>query len=405
VTLLSRLQQTCRDYDLLAVVYIIFVASIFFVTSDIVSYRLYVWTVVPLAVLMALPFAARTMLSSIILISAAVYLAAVGFWTYHSVQFPPHEVAGQMKFYARVSVQILSFLLVTAFLVATSPRFLEKFFVALCPIVALSALINMAIYAYSTPLPIPLVSYRLVAAIGTPRFTNSTHISSTYALFLVGGLSILVACQLSRVQRIVLQWSAPVLVAGILMTQARGAIAAVVAGTLVALAQRRTAQKKLILGLAAAFAVAMLIPALHEAILSRGQSYRLELWQRYLAMAAQAPFAGVGHFANIEIIMGDGAVLNQPHNVILWGQIRGGIVAAAAVAVMVAACIYWCWRHWRKNAAIVPLALVATMLVSGMVEVGLFPGYPTWPWVTYWLPVGISVAAEVLARAPAAASA
>jgi len=141
-----------------------------------------------------------------------------------------------------------------------------------------------------------------------------------------------------------------------------------------------------------------MVPPVQEAFLARGQSYRLEMWERYLAMAKDTLLLGYGHWSDIRITMHDGYIVDQPHNLVLWAQIHGGILAAVAVIVMLLGGIYWSVRYQKKTADPLPLCVVVTMIAYGMVEVGLISTDPAWTWVTFWLPIGICIGAELVAR-------
>jgi hypothetical protein len=398
VRLILQLQKICRDYQLLEIAYVVFLGSLFFLDRATASYRIYVWVVLPLGVLVGLWFAFRAAATSIIFLSTTVYLAAVGVSSLFGQQFVQVIVAEQVKIYAKWSLLVLSFLLITAYLVVQSSRFLPKFMVSMCSLIALSALINIAMFIDATPFA-TVSSYRLSALMGMPHFRNSTHIGPTYALFFVGALATLMLCGLSRAQRVLLCVAALVIGAALLMTQSRGAIIAVLIGmAVVVVVSPRRIKIAFVGGVAVACALIALIPALQDAFIVRGESYRLEMWSRYLAMVENTLLLGYGYWSDIRIVMRDGYVVDQPHNSILWGQIRGGTIATIALAVMLLSSIYWSVRYRQKTADALPLCLVVTMIVFGMVEVGLIPTDPGWPWVTFWLPVGICIGAERVAR-------
>lgn len=143
------------------------------------------------------------------------------------------------------------------------------------------------------------------------------------------------------------------------------------------------------------------LPGTWDALLVRGLSYRPEIWGRYLAEASQHPLVGYGQFADIDVPMHDGFIAFHPHNLVLSAQIRGGVFAAGAMLVMLFGGLFWTWRYWLQTGKLTPFCLILVIVCAGIVDYQLLTTFPTWPWVTIWLPVGLAVGVEHLARRPA----
>ena len=77
---------------------------------------------------------------------------------------------------------------------------------------------------------------------------------------------------------------------------------------------------------------------------------------------------------------------------------RGGIVGACAMGFILCGGILWARRYWLCHGDVVPLCVMVTIAMAGMFDYQLLVTYPTWPWVTFWLPFGLCVGAEMATR-------
>jgi O-antigen ligase len=412
------LKTQYSNYAILYGAYVAVLGSVFLTNSLTVPHRLFLWIVLPLALAPTRPISfssirsigkinvgsllayPRKNIPSLLFWAAALYLLLLA-WSSLSQQFvDPDYVRRDFL----VSFEIAAFLLVTALLVVKRPNFLSSFFIQMGALTAISALINMVVFAWDTQLPAALENYRLVPVLGMTPYFGSTAISLTYAIYFVGAVAILFENGLSRLQRWILAMSAAILLCGILWTQARSAFIAVIVA-LAALAPSFSRKTRLAIGGAAIAVILAFVatPVGRTVLLSRGSSERLDLWQKYSLMAAERPWLGYGQFSaygarNVDMQLDDGMVVFHPHNLVLSSQIRGGIFAAAAMAAILLGGLYWGWRYWLVRRSMAPLCLVLTMGVAGMFDYELVVTYPTWPWVTFWVPIGVGIGAELAAR-------
>lgn len=412
------LKRQYSNYAILYAAYVAVLGYVFLTNSLIAPHRLFLWIVLPLALAPTLPkifssvrfpvetnvglllASPRKNIPSLLFWASALYLFLLASSSLSQQLVDPGYVRGDFL----VSFEIAAFLLVTALLVVKRPKFLSSFFTHVGALVAISALINMAVFAWDNPPPASLEDYRLVPTLGMTPYFGSTTISVTYAIYFVGAAAILFENGLPRLQRWILAVSAAILLAGILWTQARSALIAVIVA-LAALTPTFSRKTRLAIGGAAIAVILAFVatPVGRNVLLSRGASERLDLWQKYSVMAAERLWLGYGQFStygarNVDMQLDDGFVVFHPHNLILSAQIRGGIFAAAAMAAILLGGLYWGWRYWRVGGSMTPLCLMLTMGVAGMFDYELVVTYPTWPWVTLWVPIGICIGAELAAR-------
>jgi O-antigen ligase len=392
--------------------------SVFLTNSLTVPHRLFLWIVLPLALAPTLPISfsstrsigkinvgsllayPRKNIPSLLFWAAALYLLLLACSSLSQQFVDPGYVRRDFL----VSFEVAAFLLVTALLVVKRPKFLPSFFTHVSALAAISAFINMAVFAWDTRLPAALQDYRLVPVLGMTPYFGSTAISVTYAIYFVGAAAILFEDGLSRLQRWILAVSAAILLCGILWTQARSAFVAVIVA-LAALTPSFSRKTRLVIGGAAIVVVLAFVatPVGRNILLARGASERLELWHKYSLMAAERLWLGYGQFSaygarNVDVQLDDGFVVFHPHNLVLSAQIRGGIFAAAALTAILLGGLYWGWRYWRLQGGLTPLCVMLTMIFAGMFDYELVVTYPTWPWVTFWVPIGICIGAELAAR-------
>ena len=389
----SNAAKFCREYHVLSVGLVLCLAAIFLVNYNPLPRTLY-WPVLLIFVFVGPSFTRRVLSTSVIFWAAAIYLAALGVSSLAQA-----DVSGAAAWrHFRLSFLVLSFLLVIAFLVSSSRRWLANFFFTMGLVVALSAAINMSIFIL-WELYLGQFGDRLIALLGMPAYWNSTNISATYAIYFVGAVAATITGEFSRMQRRMLTIAALILLAAVFMTQARSAILAILAAfvVFVGVTSRGTRLTMLAALIVTCVGIAG-IPQLRELLWARGLSYRLELWTDYLAMATDRPFLGFSPLKNIDIFMQDGFRVDQPHNLVLSAQIRGGIAAAGAMLAILLGGIYWSAKYWRKTQCAIPLCVIVTMSVVGMFDYQLLSTYPDWAWVTFWVPIGVCIGAEVRMR-------
>lgn len=335
---------------------------------------------------------------SIIIIAVFVYLLSMNLSSWSQPDFNHRLVDQQWA----LAGEILLFMVITAQAVAFIPRFLTRLIYILVPLVAISALISICPFLASTGWKI--FDDRLTIWLGMPGYTNSTNISLTYAVFFVAAL----AAALNKRSSLFLKiWLVPfslILLGAILLTQARSAYVGTAVGAIAALliTNGSTAWRKSFLKYAAVIltvgAVFVAVPRARNMIGHRGESYRAEIWKTYAENAIAKPLLGYGGLSNIDIVVTDGNVFDQPHNLIMSAQIRGGIFCMLAMFTILSASVWWGLRFFASRQCAIPLAMAATIATTGMFDYNLLITGTTWPWITFWFPWAICAGAEIATR-------
>ena len=346
---------------------------------------------------------------SIIITAAFVYLLAMNLSSWSQPGAILRDVDKQWAYAGLILLFMISF----AFAVRTWREFLPRFVTAFSTMVAVSALYNIVVHlsginfsainpsavAFASEIP----ALRLINSLGMPGYTNSTNISVTYAVLFVASAAVIVDSRLPRPMRYWLVPVALILLCGVVLTQARSAYVSIIVGLMLVLwtaphAFRRAALISFVAGVVLGGLVLMLLPHTRTVVETRGTSYRPEIWTIYAGNALQKPLLGYGGLSNIDIKLENGAIIDQPHNLILSAQIRGGIFCALAMITLIAGSLYWAARFLKLRGEVIPLAMIATVATAGMFDYNLLITAVTWPWVTFWLPFSICAGAEIVVR-------
>ena len=371
-------------------------AALFFPNGESYSRLILFLFVLPLAGLGLFSPGRHVLSNSFVLWACGIYLLAMGFASMIEPDALPRDVWRQF----RHSVLIFAFLALIGSLVAAYPRFTKRFFFLVGIAVTVSAAINIWMYfQYIAPTTFrTILDYRLKSSIGMPAYANSTNLSATYAVFFSGMIATIVCGRLAPIPRALLALSAGIMLFAILLTQARSALLAVLVGLAVLLPTARFKVRWLGAGAAVVAAGFVAIPTAREALLGRGTSHRFEVWTKFMSLISERPLIGYGSFSPMGITTDNGVFLDQSHNLVLSAWFRGGIVSALAMAFILCGGILWARRYSLWSGDVVPLCVIATIATAGMFDYQLLVTYPTWPWVTFWLPFGLCVGAEMATR-------
>jgi hypothetical protein len=339
----------------------------------------------------------RYVVYSSVLVACLIYLVGMDVASLSEVDVSTGQVWRQV----RISPLIFAFLMTTGSLVAAFPSYTRWLFLAVGTAAAASAAINIGLYfVYLAPEHIrTLAQVRLLASIGMPEYANSTNISATYAVFFAGVAGTMLYSQVTRLQRAILAVDAAVLFSAVLLTQARSAWLAVLASLVVLMlvASRRIRWTSICVLLVAGVAV-FAVPVLRETIFARGDSYRLEIWTRFVEFSWGRPLLGFGSFSPIGVTLKHGRFIDQAHNLVLSAWFRGGLASGLAMAWMLLGSLYWSRRFWSLTGNAVPLSVMTATFTAGMFDYQLMITHPTWPWLTFWLPFGLGIGAEMAWR-------
>ncbi|MCB0133989.1 MAG: O-antigen ligase family protein [Caldilineaceae bacterium] len=402
---LRKAAEFSHRHNLLGLAYILCLAATFLVHRPSAQSFVFFYLVLPLAALGLLSPARRKMSNSLVLWACALYLAALALSAFMQPETDSWWAPGQAWRLSRHAAITFLFVLVTASLVAAYEKFLPRLLLFGGALLALSALINIYLYYSALHPGLQLNELRLKATIGMPGYENSTNISATYAVFLVGALAMALRAGLPPLpgwQRILAAGVAAVLLVAVLLTQSRNALLAVLASVNEAptVAPPMPASWSLgALALAAAI-VAVSVPELRYFLFARN-SYRPEIWWNAIDYITNRPLFGWGSYfpVNFRYGPGTGSIVHQAHNLFLSAWFRGGVGAAFALAAIFFTGIYWAARYWTAERRAAPLCMIVAVASLGVFDYQLLVhNNASWEMVTFWLPFGVCAGAEMHMR-------
>lgn len=383
-----------RQRNLLGIAYAAFALSIFLGHKLSTPVFFYYYIFLPFAVLALFSVSRNNLHFSYVLFLCALYLLFLSI----SSALNAETEFGDLSKQVRYSILIIVFLFATGFLCAEYTTFLDRLLFVLVMGLAASAAINL--YYHFTLIPADSIwTTRLTTRYGMPEYANSTNVSATYAVYFVGAIAILERAGGTIIYRLVIFAAAIILLAALLLTNSRSGYVAVLAGMSVfALVTNRRNRMLLATCLLAGIAGLFAMPEIWQALIERGLSSRPEVWSKFLGLVADRPFAGYGTFSPVGINIATGEFLDQAHNLVLSAWFRGGIFSALSMAGILVLGNYFAVRLWQITGQIVPVCVMATITVAGSVDYQLIFSRPAWPWVTFWLPFGLCIGAEMMLR-------
>lgn len=148
--------------------------------------------------------------------------------------------------------------------------------------------------------------------------------------------------------------------------------------------------------LIAAGAVYLTLP---EILLSRGTSYRPELWNDAFRQAGQHLWFGAGYESKfIFKIPGIGYPLHDPHNVELAVLLELGLIGLCLWSLMYTFALLRCLRLRAQPHFQIASALLVYGLCAGLTEGGSFLARPNESWFLIWIPLALLCALSIRYR-------
>ncbi len=287
------------------------------------------------------------------------------------------------------------FILVTAKLTYSIEDFFGGFFTIFSLIISTNAAINIFDYAQSLPNLMAYPDIRLSPDFGHVPVHFPTVGAMTYAtgLAAAGGLFVIDDCWIRKTIAAV---SGLILFVAICLTQSRGPLlGALVALFVMFFVSARGGWRYFLVAIPlVSFLLFLLIPKVGAFALERGDNHRFEVWRRFLGLAMQRPILGYGERLEIHLEITDGEVLGHAHNIFVSAFMRGGIIACGALLLCYILALLNASRFVSRSENAIPLGLLIVAVVAGLADFDQIIFLADWQWLSFWLPLGLAVAAE-----------
>lgn len=125
-----------------------------------------------------------------------------------------------------------------------------------------------------------------------------------------------------------------------------------------------------------------------EALLSRGLSYRPELWSVAINQIIEKPILGYGFDSNSGFYISSlGIAFREPHNIHLSILYFTGIVGFTLWCVMHIYALWSCWKNKTETLFVIASALLVYGIAAGMTEGGGLLPRPKEHWFITWIPL------------------
>jgi len=387
------LQQALRAYLLVA--YGIFLAG-FFLTGNAVDHYKFLLGLVLLPALPMLPRLFAALKHDRIMQLALAYLLYLLASTLWSDSGNPAELLRHVA----LAGLIVFFVALTAYLSATQPHWFSVAVACAIAAATVNAIVSIALWDQ-----LPHFSGARLIGLGTLREPNSA--GAVYGFY-----ALLAAAWHRRVApgpaRMALFAAGFVLLAFLLFSQARAAIAAALAAlSLLAACNRSHKPLAHLVVLVLVIGAALLIAGAGSESLLRSHSWqiRLDLWSDSLRHIANAPLFGNGYLSALELYShSENKSYTNVHSSYLAALRDGGVVGLALMVAFLGVAIHRALRLGRASGDYALLALLVFGLIYMLTSTDTLITRPRELWAVLWFPIGL-LAGLHLSASPAAAAA
>ncbi|MDY0250643.1 MAG: O-antigen ligase family protein [Pseudomonas sp.] len=222
--------------------------------------------------------------------------------------------------------------------------------------------------------------------IGTGALSNPLLSSHIFGLFSVLFLTLSLTTRSIKIRFIYLTLGT-LLVLAVVATGSRTPLLALVAAA--AWLSLILKNKKSVIIIAYSAVVLACIYLLYpEAILSRGLSYRPELWSVAIEEILSKPIWGYGFDSSSRFYISSlDIAFREPHNIHLSILYFTGIIGFTLWCAMYACALWACWKNKTDTLFIIGSALLVYGIAAGMTEGGGLLPRPKEHWFITWIPL------------------
>jgi O-antigen ligase len=188
------------------------------------------------------------------------------------------------------------------------------------------------------------------------------------------------------------------LLAGLLMTQSRGAMVALILSCGFLFTQQRlTPRMWLLFSLGACGAFALI--GWHydwQSLVERLDGYRFTIWEAALSsLSATEWLIGKGFRTPFELTLPYGETIYQTHSIYVAALYQGGALGLLALLTLFGTAIYTLWQNRYRGDAKLWLALSINAMVLGLFDFDLLITGVSLEWLVFWLPIAGALAVHV----------
>ncbi|RVD77690.1 bifunctional O-antigen ligase/aminoglycoside phosphotransferase family protein [Pseudomonas koreensis] len=233
--------------------------------------------------------------------------------------------------------------------------------------------------------------------IGGGAFDNPLLSSHLFGFFSAYWLSVTMTCK----RRQMMWLSVPAMAIMFMAVIGTGSRTPLVALTMAALWLCFICWNRRSIGLLIALALSgvTVVIMFGQMITERGDSYRLEIWQKVLHMIADHPWIGHGYSATLTVDPGNGVNFQEPHSFALGVLYYVGIIGLLPWLFFLFRGLLSSWRQRVQPMLIIASTWLVFGIGAGLTEGGGIISRPKEHWFLLWIPLALIAALSINQRA------
>ncbi|WP_338648887.1 O-antigen ligase family protein [Pseudomonas sp. ML2-2023-3] len=269
---------------------------------------------------------------------------------------------------------------------------LQPVFFAAAVIALVATVYNLYMFI---PISLVVPEYRMI---GAGAFDNPLLSSHAFGFFCIYWLTLGMTCKRPQILFIAIP-AFTIMFAALLATGSRTPLVAVVMA-MVWLSFICWNRRSLALMSMLVVGGAVVVALFWEMLISRGSSFRLDLWNMVLALIEQRPWIGYGYEATLglELPGTGGYIVSEPHNFALGVLYYTGILGFTPWLFMQVWGLYSSWRHRVQPLFILASAWLVYGIGAGLTEGGGILPRPKEHWYLLWIPLALIAALSINQR-------
>jgi O-antigen ligase len=331
---------------------------------------------------------------SLIFIASIVYILQLSLMT---ILLPSFNF-GWIKVMFYFTFPLIFFLIITSYLFVYTIWFTDYLYTHLSFAAAITALANIYVYIKNMNDMGRFELVRMKSTYGHVIDHSENASGVLYAVFFVASFILFFRLK-SNYFKICMMISTIILFSATIFTQSRSALVASAICLFVFLILADSQYKKFVYGfIFTALAAYFSFKKISGSALERGNSYRFEVWSKYIDIIKKKMIFGYGERTNFAVPISDGEIISHAHNMVLNSLLDGGLIAACSVIFI----FYYsliCGSNYNKSCKNpFPFIMILFPLIAGLVDFKLEILTAGWHWIVFWLPVGLCIGAEVSTR-------
>lgn len=392
--------------------YLMFYTCLFLTHDFFLSYHVFLYLVVPLALApcefigalkvgpLTIPrpvFSASNILQTLQPASSLIFIGTMifGMTMVISSSITPNFSIGWFCIFSEYLVAISLFMLVTARLAINVDDFYGAFFTFFSAIITVNALINLYHYLHALSDIKLFADTRFATDFGRVPDRYYTTGAMTYATGLIAAVGLLIT-EGAVIRKLIATICALTLLTCLFLSQSRGPFFASLISSFVLFAfneRRRLSYLIASVALLSVFAF-LFIPKIGAFAIQRGDNHRFEVWSRFSSFALERPLLGYGERLLVSLEIANGEKLGHGHNIFLSAFMRAGIIGILSLSFVYGVSLFHASVFAKNYNNATPLGLILGAAIAGLVDFDQIIFLADWQWVSFWMPLGLAVSAD-----------